>query len=302
MKKLISAIVFLILATPLCFGLEDFHFSISPRVSMLAGELKEQLYYPDSDSKLISQLYWEQKPLFNVGLGADCSYKDFKLSAGFDYSFPVGTSYMSDYDYFGNGDVESFTEHPIEKSVNIDTDLTLAYQIKVFDKLYVSPELGFNYIYSDFKAGHGSGYVEESNGRRKKKVYGIDYKRHSFFIFTGVGLKTEITPKIFLNTAFLIAPWGYQYSFDYHHGVKNPFSSEMIQYTFFTKYKAEISTDFILNKTITLQIFTKALFGFADRGDFASDFNSKTLARYPRQQSASTLNYIKAGTAVIFNF
>lgn len=240
--------------------------------------------------------------MFNVGLEADCSYKDFTLSAGFDYAFPVGTSYMSDYDYFEDGDVESFTEHPIEKSVNIDTDLTLAYQIKVFEKLFVSPELQLNYIYSDFNAGQGSGYKEENYGRRSKKVYGIDYKRHSIFVFSGIALKAEITPKFILNTALSIAPWGYQYNFDHHHGVKNPFSSEMIQYSFFTKYKAEISTDFVVNKTITLQIFTKALFGFADRGDYASDSNNKSLVRFTDQQSGSAINYIKAGTAVIFYF
>ena len=140
MKKTIPAILFILLINSLCFGQNDFHFSLAPRLSLTVGELTELLYNGD---EIVSQLDWEQKPLLGLGLSASANYKKLIISADFDYSSPVNTSYMYDSDW--EGDVKySLTKHPIESCKNIDTALTAAYQIPVTSKITVSPALQFN--------------------------------------------------------------------------------------------------------------------------------------------------------------
>lgn len=294
MKKYICGFILFLLPF-LSFAQNNFHFSLAPQLSLTFGELTELLYF--NDGTLVSQLDWEQKPLLNVGVNASGQYKNFIVKADFDYSLPLTTSYMYDSDWENNVKY-SFTEHPLKSSRNIDTSLSLAYQIKTTDKIYVIPSLQFNYIYSEFESENGSGV---RNGR-KIRVYGVDYKRHSFFIFAGASLKIKPLSFLAIQADFLASPWLYQNSFDYHHGVKHPFSSLDIQTAFFTKYKAGLTTDFIISPNISLQIFTNLLFGFPDKGPIYSDYNSTNMEKSTSQKSGASIQYIKIGTSFKINF
>lgn len=291
MKKIFCLAILFLLLPLLAFAQNNFHFSLAPQVSLSFGELTELLYY--NDGTLVSQLDWEQKPLLNLGVKACCQYKDFIVAADFDYSLPLGTSNMYDSDWENNVKY-SFTEHPLESSKNIDTSLSLAYQIRTTQKIHVIPTLQFNYIYTDFEAANGSG---TRNGRNIR-VYGVDYKRHSFFIFAGAAIKIQPLSFFGIQAEFLTAPWLYQNSFDYHHGKKHPFSSRDIQYGFFTKYKAGLTTDFIFTPKLSLQLFTNLLFGFPDKGPIYSDYNSTNMEKSNTQQSGAAIHYIKFGTSL----
>ena len=294
MKKTIPAILFILLINSLCFGQNDFHFSLAPRLSLTVGELTELLYNGD---EIVSQLDWEQKPLLGLGLSASANYKKLIISADFDYSSPVNTSYMYDSDW--EGDVKySLTKHPIESCKNIDTALTAAYQIPVTSKITVSPALQFNYLYNDFKAGIGSGI---RNGR-DIRVYGIDYKRHSIFIFTGAAIKFQPISRFFIQADFMVTPWNYQLSYDHHHGVKNPFSTEDIQYGFFTKYKAGLTGSIVLDNVLSLELFAQFLFGFPDKGVIYTDYCSTTMEKSSTQQSGAATTSLKTGAALKFSF
>ena len=99
MKKSLCALILSLLFPLLCFCQNDFHFSISPRFSFTYGELTELLY--GYDDELVSQLDWEQKPIFNLGLCASEKNKNIIVSADFDYSLPLNGSYMYDSDFEG---------------------------------------------------------------------------------------------------------------------------------------------------------------------------------------------------------
>ena len=293
MKKNFCAL-FLLLFPLLCFSQNDFHFSLAPRLSFTYGELNEILYgYND---EIVSQLDWEQKPILNIGLATSVNFKSFIISADFDYGISLPGSYMYDSDW-DDGEKYSFTKHPIRNLNNIDTALTAAYQIKATSKISVIPLLQFNYLYSSFEAGNGSGVRRG----RDIRVYGIDYKRHSFFLFTGLSLKIQPAEICCVTTDFLAAPWNYQDSYDFHHGKNHPFSSNDIQYGYFTKYKTAIKADFTLDKKLSLQLFTNLLFGFPDKGDFYSDYYGK-MTKIESQQSGADIYYVKAGLALNFSF
>ena len=294
MKRLISTILFLLLTSTFCFCLSDFQFSVAPRVSLSFGELNEILY--GYDDTIISQLDWEQKPFLDIGIKSEITFKNFLVSASFDYSFPAGTSYMYDSDW-DDGKKYSFTTHPLETAKRINTELTLGYKIETPMKIEVIPEIQFNYIFSDFEAGIGSGIRHERNIR----VYGIDYRQHAFLLFTGLNVKAEVSPKVLLEAAFYTAPWNYQESYDHHHGVKHPFSTQEFQQGSFSKHKIEIGSNFQINQFFSLGLFTSILFGTTDKGYFYSDYYTTNMELIKTQKCGSAYHLLKAGSHFTFS-
>ena len=70
------------------------------------------------------------------------------------------------------------------------------------------------------------------------------------------------------------------------------------QNNFFTKYKLNLSTEPFLNKKFSIDIFTKLLFGFPDKGIFYSDQYSSSMEKSTSQKSGSNINFIKLGIAL----
>lgn len=295
MKKSLCALILSLLFPLLCFSQNDYHFSVSPRLSILYGEVSEILY--GFDDEIVSQLDWEQKHLINLGLSTTANFKNFLFTADFDYSLPLATSYMYDSDW-EDGEKYSFTKHPVISQKNIDTALTFAYKIPIPFKLAVIPALQLNYLYSDFEAGNGSG----TRHGRDIRVYGVDYKRHSFYIFTGLSVNAQPFSRFSIQADFFTAPWLYQESLDYHHGVKHPFSTKDIQTGFFTKFKTGLTAEVLLDNTLSLQFFTNLLFGLTDKGILYSDYYTSEMEKVKGQQSGADIYYIKSGIATKFSF
>ena len=156
MKKF-CAMLLCILTSYLCFGQNDYHFSIAPRFSFTYGELTEILY--GYDNEIVSRLDWEQKPLLNLGLEADIFIKDFTINSLFDFSLPAGTSYMYDSDDFNADEIfDKRSKHPIAKTTNLNTELTLSYKVQcssaitVFSLIHKSrrvlQSLFINYVFT----------------------------------------------------------------------------------------------------------------------------------------------------------
>ena len=295
MKKSFCAVFVSLLLPLLCFGQNDFHFSLSPRFSVMFGELTEILY--DSDEEIISRLDWQQKPLLCAGFQTSLEFKNLILTGAFDYAFPVSTSYMYDYDW-EDGVLYSCTKHPIESTKNIDTSAALAYRIKAGPKISVIPAIQFNYIYTDFEGGKGSG----TRYGRNIKVYGIDYKRHSYYVFTGLSVNARPHKRFDLQVDFFAAPWLCQGSFDHHHGVKHPFSTKEIQTAHFTKFKAGLAGNFYFNDHCSLGLFANNLFGLPDKGKLYSDYYSDQMEYIKYQKSGANIYYIRFGTAFNLTF
>lgn len=297
MKKLISTILFTLLLPLFCFAQNAFHFTLAPRVSFTYGELNEILY--DYNDEIVSQLEWNQKPLLNLGLETSASYKKLIVSALFDYSIPLGKSYMYDSDW-DNTTKYSYTTHPLQSQKNLNAELTLGYKLQAAPEISFTPEFQLTYMYSSFESDKGSGIRHD----RQIRVYEVDYSRHSFFVFAGFSFGLNILSRLLFNADVYISPWGYQYCNDYHHGVNNPFSTVEIQHSIFSKFKLGFDTVYIINKRIRLRLFSSFLFGLLDRGDFYIDYKNSDSGyqKSLSQKSGSSINSIKAGTSIIFNF
>lgn len=302
MKKF-CAMLLCILTSYLCFGQNDYHFSIAPRFSFTYGELTEILY--GYDNEIVSRLDWEQKPLLNLGLEADIFIKDFAINSVFDFSLPVGTSYMYDSDDFNADEIfDKRSKHPISKTTNLNTELTLSYKVQCSSAITVFPLINFQYIYTSFEADKGIIlFGQQTTPSPGKKVYAnkIDYFRHSFFIFSGLGIKIAAAKNFSFNMDFLISPWGFQYASDLHHGSGNnplyPFSTYDYINSFLSKIKINLAGDFKLSQNASILLFANFTIGFPDKGDCYTDYSSDEIY-LSSQKCGADLNFIKAGTSL----
>src|SRR5574344_210159 len=81
--------------------LSNIHCSLSPYVQFLYGNQYESVYFNNSNStRLLSQLVWDQKPLYIGGLQIRTGYNDFFLNASIQSALPktnCGTVADSDW-------------------------------------------------------------------------------------------------------------------------------------------------------------------------------------------------------------
>ena len=161
--------------------------------------------------------------------------------------------YDSD-DFNEDGIFDKRSKHPLEKSINLDTELTFLYKVNVSSVISVLPLINLQYLYNRFEADKGIIlFGQQTTPTPGKTVYAnkIDYYRHSFFIFSGVSVKIAPSKTFSFSTDLLISPWGYQYASDYHHGSGNnplyPFSTYDFINSFFSKAKINLSADFKLS-------------------------------------------------------
>ena len=292
MKKFFSFTIILILTSSL-FWAQDLKFSIAPKFSFTYGEITELLYTADG-KVLNSELNWEQKPLFDIGLEAKAEIKNILLSADFDFSVPIGTSYMYDSDW-DDGEKWSFTKHPIEVSQNLNAQGSLGYRFEATSKISVIPQFQFHYMYSAFEAGNGSG----TRYGREIKTYGIDYSRHTFMILVGSMAEAQLTQNFSIGAGFFTAPWIYQHGFDYHHGVDNPYYTIDTQTDHFSKFKASLSAEYDVDSIFSIGFFSDAIFGYADKGEIEYD---EIMSLYRSNQSGANIKRIQTGILLQFSF
>lgn len=293
MKKTHTFLFIIFFISIFCHAKIKTSLSLSPHIGFTFGQLDEILYAPDGS--MCSLLEWEEKALLNIGLSANFSIERFLISSSFEYGIKTATSYMQDTDW--TGEIKySYTKHPIENLYEVNTQLAVAYNLFPEGRIELSPKLEVQYLFNSFNAGKGSGIRYD----RAIKVYGIDYTKHSLFIFTGIDFKVKINRLISIQNDFLISPYLYQYAIDFHHGVNNPFTSIEIQNGFFSKFKINTALSFKCTNNFTIDLYTNVLFGSETKGPFYSNYYTEEITKFTDQQTGSKIFSAKFGIATTF--
>ena len=288
MKKRLSFIIIRFFICILCHAQSKPSLSISPHMGFTFGQFDEILY--DSNGNQCSLLEWEQKPLLNIGFSMALALQRFSITTSFEYGTKLGNPYMTDSDW-NSGEKYSVTRHPLESSKELNTQFLLTYNLISDKRLNIFPEIELQYMYDSFNAGKGSGIRDG----RKINVYGVDYTKHSLFIFTGYNLGINLSSYLKLNTDFFISPFVYQYDIDFHHGVINPFTSIDIQQGAFTKFKINANLELKCTDTFKINFYTQFLFGYINQGAFYSNYYTEEITKFDDQKSGSNLYSIKFG-------
>lgn len=291
MKKSVLVLVLLYICT-FCFCRNKNDFSLSPHSGACIGQLQEYLY---SGDELVSLLEWPEMPLFYAGFCACVRFNLLSFYLDFDCSLPFSFGKMHDYDWEG-GLLYSHTAHPLKKSQRYVLAFGTSYEFLISEKVIVFPELQLNCFYNSFEADSGRGIRRN----REIKVYGIDYLRHSLYLMAGTGIRFELPHDFYIKTDILISPFTFQYCYDYHKGVKHPFSTYEYQTGFFSKYKIGLSAGLKINEYFSLNLFSAVLFGFPDKGKIYSDYYSEQIELISDQRGGSGIFEAKFGVSADF--
>lgn len=293
MKKTHTFLFIIFFISIFCHAKIKTSLSLSPHIGFTFGQFDEILYAPDET--MCSLLEWEQKPLLNLGLSVNLELNNFSIISSFEYGTKIANPQMYDSDW-SDGIKYSYTIHPLESSREINTQFKIAYNIFPHHSISLFPEIEIKYMYASFNAGRGAGIRND----RQIKVYGVDYTRHSLFFFTGLKFSTNLNSFTTIDTDFMVAPYIYQYATDFHHGVKNPFTSIEIQDGYFSKFKFSTALKFKLTNKINLDFYTHFLFGNITKGDFYSNYYRDEISKFTDQQSGSNLFSTKIELAVTY--
>lgn len=299
----------------LFFKLFSVDFLISPYVQLNNGTFNEQLFSSD-DSYMISLLEWQNKNIFTPGITAQISAGNFISSFDFNIAIPKksGNMYDSDWESDGTKSIYSISENNLHKGFNFSA--SAGYQFSVSKNFKITPLLSGEYNYTSFEARNGIGWYGtreyshsgttvswDDPNATKYRISGIDYLRHSIYCFTGADFEFLLEPLKF-NFSFLISPFSYFYAIDYHRDDRNEnrdYYFKERQFSYFKRFKADLSIEYRLTENIYLNNSYSFLFGPAVKGKLSrKSQDSQWLAVNQNSGSSITNFYIRLGTTFKF--
>ena len=281
MKKSLFILIFLFVSLR-AFS-SDLEFSLAPATGLSSCKIDEILY--DSSLEPVSLLEWKQDYILETGLSARLKNKKCLYDLSFFYSFPLAQGQMTDTDW-EYGEQYSFTKHVLLKTKSITGQLSFSYSAIQKSFFCLMPQAQLQYLYFSFNAQGGTG---TRNGS-PIKTYGIDYYRHSLFTFAGARFNFMPASSVDLYADFLFSPFCYEYAYDYHHGVKNPFASIDTQKGCFSKFKAVAGLQVKINPRLSFESDFSLIFGPADKGDFYLEEGGLPMSKV-NQKSGAAINH-----------
>jgi outer membrane protease len=138
-------------------------FSISPLAGFFWGQGEEQVYWNNYSDDLLSQLLWDLKPLWYLGVALDFSQREpLKKWGGFaslsaKFGIPVETGGMEDRDWQipGSAVLTNYSWHHNNTDSTIVLDLTGGISIPLKSLFALRFSLGLSYLHFAWTARDG---------------------------------------------------------------------------------------------------------------------------------------------------
>ncbi|SEQ36330.1 hypothetical protein SAMN04487977_1049 [Treponema bryantii] len=278
-KKSFIVILFYLILVFSCFSETSFSFGGSFGASF---EKNGEYVYSYSGKGVVSYLDWQCLPLYKIGLISDVSFDNFKIKTGFTYGLPIKCGKMYDSDWGTHGVKNTYSISNNYAIQNFDFNFSLSYRINIW-KLFLIPELSFDYYYDSFQSGDGEGWYgsetysktgeevswDSPNARHYSKISRIDLKRNSFFIFFGIGAIIPLNNKFEIGLGTFISPYSYFYNSDYHYddnGTNRDFYLNSVQKAYFTRFKEIICLEYKPTQLLCIDLETSFIFGGIEKG------------------------------------
>jgi len=228
--KITLFVIFIAVFQPSVFAEEDqpgFGFSVAPTFGMLYGQAEEIVYKNSQSEKYESQLLWDMKPLFYVGLAADFAPLNIFAKHGFvgNLSFKMGipqkTGIMEDTDWEdpNSGDFtgKSLSDNFSEKIIL--AELSLGYSFPLLNFMSLGIDLDFSYMHFSWSGRNGSGQYLRNGiwiivDFTNEEV--INYTQNWLILSPGVFLKLRLGRLFSLGGNFYYSPLIYSANRDDH--------------------------------------------------------------------------------------
>ena len=249
------------------FG-QSYCFTLSGGPGFLYGTSYEIVYRNSGSKEYLSELQWNFKPLFFLGLNLDFAQKNPKAAWGFftgiglKAGLTMETGFIEDRDWISPSTVPSYLTHfsshenHTKAAFLINLNSGFSFSIRNF---IIKLLINFDYMYFKWEAWNGylkygaiipGGYTpwNDPSGRSEPTYgLGISYVQHWILVSAGIGADF-ILNRFTLSANFLIGP-SYCLAIDEHH-------KRNLQYTDY------------LNNGVSIKPKLGAFFSFSDRFDF----------------------------------
>ena len=141
---------------------ERHHFSLSPLLGMFYGQAEELVFRPGSD-RLLSELLWDLKPLFYVGLAAEFGPRDpfqdngFIAAASIKFGLPFRSGNHENRDWLNpqHGRLTHFSQHDVYTQNAILLDISAGYSWRLTDTLALRAHVAFSFMHFSWSGENG---------------------------------------------------------------------------------------------------------------------------------------------------
>ncbi|MCL2800216.1 MAG: omptin family outer membrane protease [Treponema sp.] len=223
-----------------CEILPDYYFSVGTHFGITYGQTFE-LVYPTAQTKgeLLSELIWDMKPIFYLGLNLEYGLENIMRSAGFfaSLSFRAGipgdSGVIENRDWMSqqNGNLTHFSSHTNNTREFFMLDAAIGASIPIGKNFYIKPFLSTTWMHFAFtgRDGYGiyaretpplSGVFQDINDNPVTRSFDgedvIHYKQDWFIIAAGISAGTKMFYPFTFDVSFLISPLTYCTADDVH--------------------------------------------------------------------------------------
>jgi len=174
---------------------KPYDLSLAVQAGLLYGTSYEIVYQDEKSNEYLSELRWELKPLFVMGLNFSLEpvrtwglFTRFSIKAG----FPAVSGTMEDRDWLDLNNSETltnFSKHSNKTQAAVFLTLDTGFSFLVTDWFYLRPFVSFDYIF--FKMEGRNGYYRYANANNDWETGTfsgavIRYSQHWFLLSPGV--------------------------------------------------------------------------------------------------------------------
>lgn len=256
----------------------DFHFSVEPVVSFRTGTIGEYVFLKNSSysSNKLSELDWDMKPIFAVGIRANGGWKGIGVTGYVSgaVSSKCGTmadsdwlnvqySELSNYQYKTNySESDNYVDSCINAGVQAGYTFNLPYHFSI------TPFAAFDFEHIAFTAKGGnawygtqsnSTYYYPYNDASHQYTYNWDddekvigYERYTYIPWIGLSAGYKFDFGLSLSASFQTAPYVYCESQDDHYLTGNVYVDACSDN--FCAFKYAFSASYRINRWNTVNL------------------------------------------------
>jgi len=200
MKNIYSLAFLVIMLGSYCHaqtGETEYGFSFGVRSGIIYGQASELVFPVPGDTKgeLLSELLWDIKPVFYLGIYADIKRKNqFEIpglfsSISFKAGIPADTGYIEDRDWmsFENAALTHFSSHTNKTNLFFNAEISFGAAVPVRNNFYFKTFINGSWIHYAFTGRDGYGKYAREKSVYPRTYYAID-DDPKIYDFTGMEL------------------------------------------------------------------------------------------------------------------